>query len=98
MVSRKLDLGPPSSSASSTMVELVRHVEATIGHDALLRMIEAEHAYLIAMTRLAHEERREAGLSAAQARAVREAGREGVEISDEDMELFQRDGEEVRSA
>lgn len=64
-ISRKLGLGAPSSSASSTVAELAGHARDTLGQGAFLDLIEREHGYLIAEMRVAHEE----------ARADREGGR-----------------------
>jgi hypothetical protein len=58
-LAKQLRLGPPSSSTSSALGELVRHAHDTVGDRACLRMIAKEYTLLIALTRLAHEQRRE---------------------------------------
>lgn len=56
-VIRSLQLGSPSSAASSTLAELVETVGAASGD--FLDLIEREHGYLFARARLEAERRRD---------------------------------------
>ncbi len=50
-VSRKLNLGGPSSKLSSSVISLCDHVNCTLGAAAWLDMVERETAYLIVRMR-----------------------------------------------
>lgn len=85
-LARKLQLGAPSSSASSVLESLVVEVRDTIGSAGFLDMVEREHGYLIALMRLAHERVREARDAQRAARETRKTIAETKAMITEDFE------------
>lgn len=57
-VRRELNLSAPNSSASSSLVDLVHEVTEKNARREWLDMIEKEHGYIIALTRLSAEKRK----------------------------------------
>lgn len=57
-LSKSLQLGPPSLRCSKWMRELIDAVPTRAAADEWLRMLEEQHAYIIALARLAVDERR----------------------------------------
>lgn len=54
---RRLNIGAPGRSLCSAMDELHSHVGETIGQAAWLDLVEREFGFLIAMTKLEHEQK-----------------------------------------
>lgn len=59
-MTRRLQIGSPSSSASKTCFELAARVRELSAASEWLDLIEREHGYLMAKARLISEQRREA--------------------------------------
>jgi hypothetical protein len=57
---RDLNLSAPGKESCRVLVDLVHAVTEKIARNEWLRMLDAEHGYLIALTRLSAEKRKEA--------------------------------------
>lgn len=57
---RDLNLSAPGKESSRALVDLVHAVTEKSARNEWLRLLDAEHGYLIALTRLSAEKRKEA--------------------------------------